>query len=134
MRVLVVDDERRARERLSRLLEAYTDIEVAGEAEDGLSALETIGSVRPDAVFLDVQMPGLDGFEVLKWLRTQNQDDIAATPVIIISSSDSQADVREAYKLGANFYLTKPLNWVTFSERIRLLGMVWGDAETLKHG
>jgi len=87
----------------------------------------------PDLILLDLKMPCLDGFEVLKWLRTQTQDDIAATPVIIISSSDSQEDVKEAYKLGANFYLTKPLKCEAFKERIRLLGMVLGEAETLKH-
>ena len=88
----------------------------------------------PDLILLDLKMPRLDGFEVLKWLRTQNQDDIAATPVIIISSSDCPEDVKEAYKLGANFYLTKPLNLAAFKERIRLLAMAWGEAETLKHG
>jgi CheY-like chemotaxis protein len=88
----------------------------------------------PDLILLDLKMPLLDGFEVLKWLRAQPQDDVAATPIIIISSSDSREDVRRAYKLGANFYLSKPLNLAAFSESIRLLGMVWGDdAEILKH-
>ena len=88
----------------------------------------------PDLILLDLKMPLLDGFEVLRWLRAQQQDDVAATPVIIISSSDSKEDVTRAYKMGANFYLGKPLNIAAFSERIRLLGMVWGEyAETLKH-
>jgi two-component system, response regulator len=88
----------------------------------------------PDLILLDLKMPRLDGFEVLRWLRAHQQDDIAAIPVIIISSSDSKEDVKEAYKLGANFYLTKPLNFAAFSERIRLLGLMWGEyAETLSH-
>jgi two-component system response regulator len=87
----------------------------------------------PELILLDLKMPRLDGFEVLKWLRTHSQDEVAATPVIIISNSDSKQDVKEAYKLGANFYLTKPLDFGRFSERIRMLGMVWGEyAETLQ--
>ena len=88
----------------------------------------------PDLILLDLKMPRLNGFEVLKWLRNRPRDDVAAIPVIIISSSDSKEDVKEAYKLGANFYLGKPLNFAAFSERIRLLGLVWGEyAETLRH-
>jgi two-component system, response regulator len=88
----------------------------------------------PDLILLDLKMPRLDGFGFLKWLRAQPQDDVAAIPVIIISSSDSKEDVKKAYKLGANFYLGKPLDFLAFSERIRLLGLVWGEyAETLRH-
>jgi CheY-like chemotaxis protein len=88
----------------------------------------------PDLILLDLKMPILDGFEVLKWLRGHSQDDIAATPVIVISNSDAKEDAGRAYKLGANFFLNKPLNMAAFGERLRLLGMVWAEkAERLKH-
>src|SRR5262245_5456454 len=74
----------------------------------------------PELILLDLKMPRLDGFGFLRWLRALPLDDVAAIPVIIISSSDSKAHVREAYRLGANFYLGKPLNFAAFSERIRL--------------
>src|SRR6476469_4916359 len=64
MKVLVVDDERLAREELKRLLAAYPDIEVAGDAANGKAALAAIESLKPDAVFLDIQMPGLNGLDV----------------------------------------------------------------------
>ena len=65
-RALIVDDEREARHRLARLLSAHKEeIEIAGEASDGPSAVGMIEEARPDIVFLDVEMPGLDGFGVL---------------------------------------------------------------------
>ena len=102
MKILVVDDERRARERLSRLLGAYSDIELAGEAEDGIAALEAIHSLRPDAVFLDVQMPGLDGFEVLAELaKTQ-------LPLIVFVTAYDQYAL-QAFEVNAVDYLMKPV-------------------------
>ena len=71
MRVLIVDDERRARERLVRLLTAFEGVTIAGEAANGLEAIEQVQALRPDAVFLDIQMPGMDGFEVLENLTTR---------------------------------------------------------------
>ncbi|MEZ5288551.1 MAG: response regulator [Vicinamibacterales bacterium] len=64
MRVLLVDDEQPARERLKQLLLAHEDVEVAGEAEDGVQAAERIAELRPELVFLDIQMPGASGLDV----------------------------------------------------------------------
>ena len=66
MRSIIVDDEESARARLGRMLAAYPDIVVVGEARDGLEAVEMIEALQPDLVFLDIQMPGLTGFEVLQ--------------------------------------------------------------------
>jgi two-component system response regulator LytT len=64
LRVLVVDDEKPARKDIARLLQAIEGFERIGEAEDGLEALKAIRSMKPDIVLLDIQMPGLDGFQV----------------------------------------------------------------------
>jgi len=65
-RAVIVDDEKEARRRLARLLAEHSnEIEIAGEAADGTSAVETITQLRPDVLFLDIEMPGLDGFGVL---------------------------------------------------------------------
>ena len=61
MKVLLVDDEKPARNRLARLLGEFPEIEIVGEAENGLAALERIVALQPDVVFLDIEMPGLDG-------------------------------------------------------------------------
>ncbi len=69
IRVLLVDDEELARHRLRRLLDKMDiQVEIVGEAEDGFQAVELIESVKSDVVFLDIQMPGLDGFEVINKL------------------------------------------------------------------
>ena len=66
MRSLVIDDEADARARLIRLLGAHPEVAVIGEAQDGLEAIEKIEELRPDLLFLDIEMPGLKGFEVLR--------------------------------------------------------------------
>ena len=68
MTALLVDDERLAREELRFLLKSFSEIEVVDEASDGPEALERIEAFKPDIVFLDVQMPGLSGLEVVREL------------------------------------------------------------------
>ena len=71
IRVLLVDDEPLARQRLRALLEAEPDLEVAGECADGRQAVEAIRAHHPDLIFLDVRMPELDGFSVLEALAEE---------------------------------------------------------------
>ena len=68
MNALIIDDERMARKELKRLLSAHPDIEIVGEANTGEQALELISRLAPDVIFLDVQMPGMTGFELLERL------------------------------------------------------------------
>ena len=69
MNSLIVDDEAAARSRLTRLLAVHPEVRIVGEAANGLEAIERIESLRPDLVFLDIQIPGLDGFQVIRSLR-----------------------------------------------------------------
>ena len=71
---VVIDDEKLALEELSYLLKDYPEIEVIGSAENGLQAVDLIGKLEPDLVFLDVQMPGLDGMGVIRKLREQSEE------------------------------------------------------------
>jgi len=100
VRAVIVDDEPLARTRLKRLLAAHPAIEIAGEAGDGEAACRLIEEVSPDLVFLDVQMPGLSGFEVLARLETRPR-------VIFITAHDEFA-VR-AFEEEAVDYLLKPV-------------------------
>ena len=72
MRALIVDDEPLARRGVALRLEKCSDVEIVGECGDGSSAVEKIFELSPDVVFLDVQMPGMDGFEVLRTLPKEN--------------------------------------------------------------
>jgi two-component system LytT family response regulator len=102
MRALVVDDERRARQRLTRLLAAMPGVEVVGEAPHGLAALEAIPRVQPDAVFLDVQMPGLSGFEVLDTLPESQR------PLVVFVTAHDEYALR-AFDVSAVDFLVKPV-------------------------
>lgn len=105
-RVLVVDDEPDIRAFLELTLEA-SDFEVT-LAEDGIQGRALARSVRPDAVILDVMMPGADGISVLRSLR----DDPATAdiPVVLLTAKTSDQDTWAGWEAGANYYMTKPFD------------------------
>lgn len=101
MRVLIVDDEPPARARLRRLLEACADIEIAGDARNGEEALAQVAAHAPDAVFLDVQMPGASGLDVAASLPDP------APVVVFVTAFDQYA--LQAFDAAAVDYLLKPV-------------------------
>src|SRR5438105_12773148 len=111
-RVLIVDDEPLARERLRQLLESEPDIEIAGECADGRSAVETISKETPDLVFLDVQMPELDGFGVLTEIQGERMP-----AVIFVTAHDKFA--LKAFEVHAVDYLLKPFDRQRFQTALR---------------
>lgn len=101
---VLVDDERLAREELEFLLRDFEDVEVAGIAENGIQALEVIEKIDPDVVFLDVQMPGLDGLGLIRRLQDKN----VRLPYFVLATAFDQYAV-EAFRLEAIDYLLKPI-------------------------
>jgi len=110
VRILIVDDESPARERLKRLLDGVEDVELAGEAEDGSQAVDLIEQERPDLVLLDIQMPGLDGFGVIEALEDP-------PPVVFVTAYDEYAI--HAFEVHALDYLLKPFSQERLEEAIR---------------
>jgi DNA-binding LytR/AlgR family response regulator len=102
MRALLVDDEAPARDRLRRLLEDQDDVEYIGEATTGLEALEKIDELGPDLIFLDVQMPEMDGLEVAASIREPG-------PAVIFATA-FDAHALRAFELAAVDYLLKPIS------------------------
>jgi two-component system, LytTR family, response regulator len=102
IRTLVIDDEQPARERLKQLLSAHPDIEVVGEAGDGIEAAERIAELSPDLVLLDIQMPGASGLDVAASLGKPR-------PAVIFCTAFDQYAV-DAFELSALDYLLKPVN------------------------
>lgn len=101
MRLLIVDDEAPARTKLKRLLAAEPDVEIVGEAADGTKAIAALRELKPDAVFLDVQMPVVDGFGVI------DEIGVAAMPyVVFVTAYDAHA--LRAFDVQALDYLLKP--------------------------
>ncbi|MBI3786911.1 MAG: response regulator [Ignavibacteriales bacterium] len=109
IKTLIVDDEPLAREGLRTMLEQADDIELAGECCDGEEALKAIGKKKPDLVFLDVQMPELDGFGVL-----QSLEPTALPEIVFVTAYDRYA--LHAFDVHAIDYLLKPID----SERFQL--------------
>src|SRR5690349_23941092 len=101
MRALIVDDETPARDKLRRWLAEQADIEVVGEAAEGLAAAAAIAELTPDVVFLDIQMPGLSGLEVAAQLEPGS-----APLVVFVTAYDEHAI--KAFELNATDYLLKP--------------------------
>jgi two-component system LytT family response regulator len=110
MRTLIVDDEAPARERLKRLLADVAGVELVGEAADGLQAVEQIERMAPDLVLLDIQMPGLDGFEVIEAL--------ADPPAIIFVTAYDEYAIR-AFEVHALDYLLKPYSRARLERAVR---------------
>jgi two-component system LytT family response regulator len=102
MRTLIVDDEPIARRILREELEHFPEVTVVGEADNGRRALERIRELRPDLVFLDLQMPVMSGFEVVRNLE-------APLPIIVIVTAFDQHAI-EAFEAGAIDYLLKPVS------------------------
>jgi two-component system LytT family response regulator/two-component system response regulator LytT len=102
--VVIVDDEALARRELRYLLEQLIDVTVVAEASNGIEAVETIRTHAPDVVFMDVQMPGLDGFAVLKRLMDKPR---VRMPEVIFATAFDQYAVR-AFDVNAIDYLLKP--------------------------
>lgn len=100
MKALLIDDERLARSELRRLLKAHPEVEIVGEAANAIQAEEKIASLKPDLIFLDVQMPGRTGFELLA--------DLPDAPHVIFTTAYDQYALK-AFDFGALDYLLKPI-------------------------
>ncbi|HRH34837.1 MAG TPA: response regulator [Catalimonadaceae bacterium] len=114
MRTIIVDDERLARNELRRLLEAFPHIEIVAEATNGEEAIEKIQEFRPELVFLDIQMPGKNGFEVLEAL-----DQSLAPDVIFTTAYDEYA--LKAFDFDAIDYLLKPIDEQRLEQALKKL-------------
>lgn len=101
MKALIIDDERLARKELARLMEPFGNIEVVGEAANADEAEKLVAELKPDLLFLDINMPGRDGFELLEALE-------AAPHVIFVTAYDEHAV--KAFEVNALDYLLKPID------------------------
>ena len=132
LKILVCDDERH----IVRLIQV--NLERQGwnvvTAYDGKEGLEKVASERPDLLVLDVMMPYMDGFEVLKSIRKDPATE--KLPVIMLTAKAQDKDVFEGYHYGADMYLTKPFNpreLVTFVKRIAAGGTNGDEAGSKKY-
>jgi len=112
MRALVIDDERLARKELIKLLNEHPEIEVIGEAANADEAMDLIEKLNPDLLFLDIQMPGKSGFELLEMLD--------AVPMVIFTTAFDQYALK-AFEVSALDYLLKPIQPERLNETVTKL-------------
>ena len=112
IRALIIDDEPAARERVRTMLGAHDDIVVIGECRDGIEARETIASVRPDVIFLDIEMPRLNGISLLEGLSANER------PVVLLITAHSR-HAAEAFDLTPADYLLKPFTQERFDRAVQ---------------
>src|SRR5882672_12045894 len=123
---LIIDDEKLARDLLREYLESFPEIEIVGECAKGTEAIEQIDKLKPDLIFLDVQMPGMTGFDVL--------DEIDHEPYVIFTTAYDQYAI-QAFEKNAVDYLLKPLDGERFKTAVdralKRKKMEAGDLEDL---
>jgi two-component system, OmpR family, alkaline phosphatase synthesis response regulator PhoP len=113
--VLVVDDEAEIRE-LCRVNLEFEGFDVV-EAKNGTEAIDMARRLRPDLVFLDLMMPGVDGWDVLQALKSD--DDLAGIPVILLTAKSGEADQMRGWQEGILEYVSKPFNPLSLAEWAR---------------
>ena len=110
LRTLIIDDERLAREELKSLLKQYDEIDIIGEAKNGEEAILMIKDLKPELIFLDISMPGMTGFEMLKQLEE-------IPKVIFVTAYDEFA--LKAFEINALDYILKPVDPIRLQESVK---------------
>ncbi|MGA3287635.1 MAG: response regulator [Bacteroidota bacterium] len=133
MTILLVEDNPDHAELVKRNLEDFQVANHINHVEDGEAALDYVyrrGTYsdhkkypRPDLILLDLRLPRIDGLEVLKQIKRDLT--LQAIPVVVLTTSDAEKDLAQAYEYHANSYVTKPVNFDNFSRLLRDLGYYW---------
>jgi two-component system LytT family response regulator len=124
MRALIIDDERLARNELKRLLEEFPRVQVIGEAANAEEAIAMIEEMQPDLLFLDIQMPGKNGFELLDALEDK-------VPEVIFTTAYDEYALK-AFEFNALDYIMKPIDTARLAEAIQRLEADIQKTETVK--
>jgi two-component system, response regulator len=126
--ILLIEDNSDDVELTLRAMRSHAIEEEVRVARDGAEALEmlygeTQAPARPALILLDLNLPKIDGFEVLR--RIRSDEHTSHLPVVILTTSREERDILSSYELGANSYIHKPVDYHTFSDAIRQLGLYW---------
>jgi two-component system response regulator len=131
--ILLVEDNPHEAELAIRNLKKHNLANNLIHIDDGADALDFIfsrgkyagntGKFNPKVILLDLKLPKVSGHEILKAIR--ESEEYKATPVVVLTSSNEEADIMESYKLGVNSYIVKPVNFEAFSRAIGDLGFYW---------
>ena len=120
LRILIVDDSETTRRIVGTILRSrhWT---ICGEAENGRAGVEKFQKLKPDIVLLDLSMPDMTGIEILRQVKQSKY--LKCAPVVVLTTTDDSHEIKRCYELGCNVYITKPVNYESFANAIRQLGL-----------
>ena len=130
MKIAIAEDNRQALDMLGNILESDKEIQVVGKAENGTDAYNMIVKTKPDIVFLDVVMPGMDGISVMERIKA-NQDCSADTSFVMITAASSENLTADAFRMGACYYIVKPFSKEAVLDKVHRLKNYRNRASTL---
>jgi DNA-binding response OmpR family regulator len=113
--ILIIDDSPTIRDLLSSVFMSVANIE---SAVDGVTGLEAAKIIKPDIIILDVQMPGIDGYEVCRQLKAN--DETAQIPVVFVTGQDDDEDEERGLSIGAVDYIRKPFSFGIVQTRVKI--------------
>ena len=117
IKVLIVDDEPLARENLRVFLQEQSDIEIVGECSNAVEGIGAVHKLRPDVLFLDIQMPDMDGYETIKIMRERGY----VLPVVALTAHAMQSDKQRCLDAGMNAHIAKPVDFDKLKEILQNL-------------
>ncbi|MBW1752178.1 MAG: response regulator transcription factor [Deltaproteobacteria bacterium] len=117
MRVFIADDSMLIMERLKDMLAELPEIEIIGEARDGIGAIKAVRKLNPDVVILDIKMPGVDGIDVLKDIKNNNQN----ITVIMLTNYPYPQYRRKCMELGADYFFKKSTEFENVMDALKQL-------------
>ena len=123
LKILLVEDDDDHAELVLRSLGDHRVANAISRASDGEEALAFLSKNQVDLILLDLRLPKIDGLEVLR--RIKSSDELNQIPIVILTTSEAEADVAKAYELKANAYVVKPVDFEKFVALMRDLGFFW---------
>ncbi len=136
--LLLVEDSQAEAHLFKEVLRTWAVRHLLSVVRDGWEAMAFLHnhgyyseSPRPDLIFLDLTMPGLDGFETLRQIRHDEDPEISSIPVIVLTNSSAPSDVKRAYQSGANCYITKPQSLEQSYELMAAVEWFWFEINKL---
>ena len=136
--LLLVEDSQAEAHLFKEVLRTWAVRHLLSVVKDGWEAMAFLHhdgyfseSPKPDLIFLDLAMPGLDGFETLRQIRRDADIDVASIPVIVLTNSSAPGDVKRAYQAGANCYITKPTSLEQSYELMAAVEWFWFEINKL---
>jgi DNA-binding NarL/FixJ family response regulator len=126
IRVLIADDQSLVRTGFRMIMDAEEDIDVVGEASDGLEAVEKVRAAKPDIVLMDIRMPGLDGIEATRRIMAETDPEANPVRILVLTTFDLNEYVYEALRAGASGFLLKDVPAEQLVAGVRVVAQ--GDA------